>query len=161
MRYYITESLRYTQVLGDVSEEYTPFRTLANGGRLKKRKRKRNSKKKNQTQSNPSLATDTLSSAEESREEHSIPASLVLPPPVLSDGATTSDQDSFAASTGIAAVFPGQTVVAATAKPEHLTLSTNVNPAAHSGTCSRRVGQLFIRGDNVVLIAPVQPTVQQ
>ena len=169
-----------TQVLGDVEEEYTPFRTLANGGRAKKRRKKQ---RKGRVESNPLTAT---AATRESGEEPSSPASSVMPPagepssPASSvmppagepyspasfvmppagepsspasfvmppaGGATSSNECSLTAvSSEKKTVGAG----AAAGKPR--------GPANPPARLSRHVGKLFIRGDNIVLVAPVQPT---
>ena len=143
-----------------MAEEYSPFKTLANGGRSKKRKkRKKRKKKMGGVDSNPLPASSAAGPTEESGEEHSGPAASVMPPAVLSEGATSSDEYSCTASI---AVSSEKTVGvgAATEKPQVPALSTK-SPTSHSDRLSRHVGQLFVRGDNVILIAPAQPKALQ
>ena len=105
-------------MLGDVYEEYTPFRTMVNGGKTRKKKKKRQRKAK---------------------EEDLHPAET----PLVERKAVIEAKDTIAEKTED--FHPTET--GGGEGKEDCTVATEERLCRH-------LNQLFIRGDNVVVVAP-------
>ncbi len=118
------------QVLGDVSEEYSPFRSVANGGtegKRKRRRRKGTGKTVDSQTCSPQPPTGGVPPATAKGGRGTLTGGI---PPAKAEGEGGS----------------GTLTDVATAEGE--------GGMGQHGKLTRQLRQLFIRGDNVVMVAP-------